>query len=138
MHLQRHPDWPAALAALLRERRTTPYVYGATDCGCLVLDAIEAMTGTVLISPADRPTSRVGAARFLLARGYGDVEGMMTALLGPALPTARLAGRGDVVSFDAQGERHLAVCAGTSAATPGRDGLLWVPRALWLNGWKAG
>lgn len=136
--IQRLVYWPSRLSALIEARRHEPYAYGTTDCGCFVLDAILAVTGTDLVPPADRPTSRVGAARFLIARGYGDVESMMTALLGPALPTPKLAGRGDVVSFEAKGERHLAVCAGTAAATPGRDGLLWVPRALWLAGWKVG
>lgn len=136
--LQRHPDWPQRLSAFIRDRRSVGYEYGTNDCGCLVLDAIAALTGAVLIPSADRPTSRAAAARFLVARGWGDVETMMTALLGPPLATPRLAGRGDVVSFEAQGERHLALVAGTAAATPGRDGLLWVPRALWVNGWKVG
>ncbi len=34
------------------------------------------------------------------------------------------------------GERHLAVVTGADAATPGPQGIVWVPRDQWINGWR--
>lgn len=132
----RHSDWPRRLSALIRERRSLPYAYGHNDCFWFIHAAILGMTGADILPGVDRPASRYAAARFLVAGGYGDLEGLVTALLGPPLPTPKCAGRGDIVSFEHGGERHLGLVTGTGAATPGRDGLLWVPRVLWRTGWQ--
>lgn len=138
--LRRLDDWPGRLHALMRQRRFVPYAYGSNDCFWFCQAAILAMTGTDILPGVDRPASRMAAARFLVAGGYGDIEGLVTFLLGPPLASPKLAGRGDIVSFEAPrdpiNERHLALVDGTGAATPGRDGLIWVPRVLWRRGWR--
>lgn len=134
--LRRYPDWPTRLAIFIRERRSLPYAYGRNDCCTWVQDWVLAATGTDLMPGVVRPASRIAGARFLLAGGYGDVEGLATRVLGPPLAGPKKAGRGDVVSFWADDEMHLAVVAGVSAATPAVEGLAWVPRALWRTGWK--
>lgn len=136
--LERFVDWPRRLSAFIEARRDTPYTYGSNDCGCFVLDGIRELTGVELLAPEQRPTSAAGALRFLVRNGYDDVEGMMTAMLGAPLATARLAQRGDVVSFEVGNERHLALSTGPAAATPGRDKLLWAPCPLWCLAWKVG
>lgn len=136
--LHRYPDWPRRLSAYVSERRSLPYAYGSNDCGSFVIDGIAAMTGADLLPNVVRPVSAIGAQRFLIVNGYCDVEGLMTALLGDRLPSPKVAQRGDVVSFESGGETHLALVVSSAAATPGRDGLLWVPRALWRAGWKVG
>lgn len=134
--LKRRPDWPRRLDAFIRERRSHPYVYGANDCGIWLLAWVAAATGIELLPGLTPPTTARAAARFLLARGHRDVAGLAVELLGPPLPTPKLAGRGDVVAFEQGGDRHLAIVTGAAAATPGRDGILWVPRPLWQRGWK--
>ncbi len=140
--LRRFPDWPRRLDDFIRERRSQPYVYGSNDCGGWILDWIRAATGVDLMPGFDRPRSARAAARYLLSRGHRDVEGMALEVLGAPLASARLAGRGDVVSFvsgfegEGAGERHLAIVTGVLAVTPGRDGVLWVPRPLWVSGWR--
>lgn len=134
--LRRFDDWPARLHAFVRARQSLPYVYGETDCASFAQAAILEMTGIDVMPGVVRPTSRIAAARFLLAGGYGDIEGLATELLGPPLESARLAGRGDIISFEANGECHLGVVTGLDAATPGKDGILWVHRALWRRGWR--
>lgn len=135
--LLRHADWPARLSAFVNERRSLPYAYGTNDCGSFVVDGIHALTGTLLVPVENRPTTRIGAARFLIPYG-GSVETWMDALLDARLPTPKLAQRGDIVSFEAAGEFHLALVIGLAAATPGPTEILWVPRALWHGGWKVG
>lgn len=134
--LQRVDDWPRRLNAFIRARQSQPYVYGVSDCACFAQAAILEMTGVDVMPGIVRPTSRIAAARFLLAGGYGDIEGLATRLLGPPLETAWLAGRGDIVSFEAAGERHLGVVTGSEAATPGEEGILWIPDVLWRHGWR--
>lgn len=134
--LTRRPDWPRRLDDFIRERRSRSYAYGRNDCGIWLLAWTQAATGVELLPGLVPPTSARAAARFLLARGHRDVEGLAFELLGAPLPSPRVAGRGDVVSFEGAGERHLAIVTGAVAATPGRDTLLWVPRSLWKRGWK--
>jgi hypothetical protein len=133
--LLRFPDWPQRLSAFIAERRSLPYQYGANDCGGFVIDGIYAVTGTLLVPEAGRPATRLGVVRFLAPYG-GSVEIWIDSLLGERLPTPKLAQRGDVISFEADGGLHLALVAGSAAATPGPSGLLWVPRGLWTSGWK--
>jgi hypothetical protein len=136
--LCRVEDWPARLAGFLRERRSLPYAYGTNDCCTFVRDSVRAITGIDLMPGLRPPTTRRAGARFLLAGGYGDVEGLATRVLGAPLASPKLAGRGDIVSFWADDEMHLAVVAGLEAATPAQEGLAWVPRTLWRSGWKVG
>lgn len=133
----RRIDWPQRLSTYINERRSMPYAYGTNDCGSFVVDGIAALTGRLLVPMEDRPTSQFAAAKFLVPFG-GSVETWMDTLLGTRLPTPKLAQRGDVVSFEAAGEFHLALVAGTDAATPGESEILWVRRALWHAGWKVG
>jgi len=138
--LHRLDDWPGRLHAFMRARRSIPYAYGTNDCFWFSHAAVLATTGTDILPDIEPPTSRFAAARFLMGAGYGDIEGLMTALVGAPLASPKLAGRGDIVSFETFGdpanERHLAVVDGTGAVTPGRDRMIWVPRVLWRTGWK--
>lgn len=134
--LRRRDDWPARLSAFVRAREHVPYVHGETDCACFCQAWIVEATGVDVMPGIDKPRSRIAAARFLVAGGFGDVEGLAAKVLGEPLPFPRLAGRGDIISFEAEGERHLAVVVDADAATPGRDGILWVPRVAWINGWR--
>lgn len=136
--LRRREDWPNRLSSFLSARRHLPYAYGANDCAGWVLDWTLESTGVDLMPGVKRAESAVAAAKFLLSRGHRDIEGLAFEVLGSSLSSPRLARRGDIVSFHADGEMHLAIVAGASAATPANEGLAWVPRAFWVNGWKLG
>lgn len=136
--MTRQPDWERRLQAVLQSWRHKPYAYGTTDCACLAHAAVLAVTGVDLLPDAERPTSWIGAAKFLIARGYVSVEDMVDKLVGPPLHSAALARRGDLVSYAASDERHLAVCVGRYALAPGPDDLMRIPMAAWVNAWKVG
>ncbi|MBS0542027.1 MAG: hypothetical protein JSR47_24915 [Proteobacteria bacterium] len=137
--LVRRPDWPQRLAALFEERRHTPYAFGTNDCGVMMRESVRAMTGVDLFPGVEAPGSALAVAKFLKRNGWADVEDMMAAVLGPALPRTAFARRGDVVSFASpDGEFHLAVVAGATAGTPGPAGLEWVPMMAWRKAWKVG
>lgn len=135
MPFKRYGDWPNRLSAFLRARKSVPYAYGTNCCAAFARDAIIAITGVDVVR-RPLPKSRMAAARFILSGGGRDVADLATRLLGPPLPSPRHAGRGDVVAFEQGGERHLAISAGVAAATPARDGMVWVPRELWCLAWK--
>lgn len=134
--LRRRDDWPARLHAFVRARASMPYAYTTNDCASFCQAAILEMTGVDVMPDVVKPTSGIAAVRWLITNGFGDAEGLATSILGAPLETARLAGRGDVVSFELADERHLAVVTGTDAATPGPKGIVWVPRDHWINGWR--
>lgn len=114
-----------------------PYRYGINDCGTFMLDAVETMTGVDLLPGVARPRGWLAAAKFLIARGWDDVEAMATALLGT--PNEAGASRpGDVVSFEHADELHLAVRVGSDAVTPAAQGLEVVTLRLCRKGWKVG
>ncbi len=136
--LVRRVGWERALVEFIASRRHVPYAYGHNDCCTFVRDAVIALTGTDVMPGVEPPTSRIAGARFLLAGGYGDVEGLATKIFGQPLGAPGFAGRGDVVSFEADDEMHLAVSIGVMAATPALEGLAWVPLEIWRNGWKVG
>ena len=138
MILVRRVGWERALIEFIGARRHAPYVYGRNDCCTFVRDAILAMTGTDVMPGIKPPTSRIAGARFLLSGGYGDVEGLATKVFGPPLAAPLRARRGDVVSFEADDEMHLAISVGVTAATPAMEGLARVPLDIWRNGWKVG
>jgi hypothetical protein len=136
--MQRFPDWPTRLHRFLRDRRSLPYAWGANDCCAWVQDWVLLATGVDIMPGVTRPTSAIGAAKFLHRHKVANVEGLAIVVLGGPIENTQLAGRGDVVSFWANDEPHLAIAAGAAAATPAAEGLVWIPRHLWRHGWKVG
>lgn len=135
--MARLPDWEPRLIALVNERRRLPYRYGTNDCAVFAQLAVEAVTGTVLLPGVERPTGMISAAKFMIARGWDDVEQMATELLGP--PTDGASRRGDIVSYEAVGELHLAVRVGDGALSPVGDiGLMAIEPARWRRAWRVG
>lgn len=137
MALTRLSDWQQRLVKTVNERRLMPYVYGRTDCACFVQAAVLAVTGTMLLAGVEKPKGWIGAAKFMLANGWEDVEQMATAVLGPPV-SADLSRPGDVVSFELAEELHLAVRVGDAALTPAGEGLQVVDRLAWRNAWLVG
>ena len=135
--LIRLPDWDERLITFVRSRMHVPYRYGVNDCATFSIGAVEAVTGVDLFPGVDRPTSWIGAAKFLLSRGWEDVEDMMTSCLGgPSLPGPSRVG--DLVSFEECDAFHLAVRIGDASLTPVTQGLRIVPSSRWRKSWMVG
>lgn len=137
MQLSRLPEWERRLADLINRNRATPYRYGTFDCAVFARMAVEAVTGVELMPGVEVPKGWLGVAKFMIARGWDDVEAMATELLGgPCEP--HLSRRGDIVSFLESGETHLAVRAGSGALTPAASGLVLIDVVRWRNAWRVG
>lgn len=135
--LVRLPDWQPRLVELVNERRLTPYRYGENDCWHFVRAAVETMTGTLLFPEMTPYRGWVGAARMLIENGWDTVEEGVTDLLGPPIdPHGSLPG--DIVSYEAVGDRHLALRIGDAALTPSLEGLVVIERTRWCRAWKVG
>jgi len=134
--LHRLNDWRPRLIALVEDRRDRPYQYGETDCACFALDAIETITGVRHFDGVERPRNWIGAAKFMMSRGWSGIDEMMDSILEPVDPKETVIG--DLVAFRSNAELHLAVRAGDSALTPGDNGLMTIDRERWSLGWKIG
>jgi hypothetical protein len=135
--LRRLDDWPSRLRAFIRSRRELPFAWGSNDCCTFAIGGgVEALTGVLLLPDVQRPTTELGAARFLLDRGHRDASGLATELLGEPLATPRLAQRGDVVALPADEGVTLGICLGTDAAAPGPSGLVFAPLSCALKAWR--
>ncbi len=139
MELTRLLDWEARLARLVRERRNVPYAYGTNDCATFAQDAVFAVTGIVLLPGVERPRGFLAAARFMISRGWENVEEMTTDILGETSSDDPLRSRrGDIVSFEKGGEKHLAVRVGSEAVSPLDRGLGVIGSRHWARSWKVG
>lgn len=135
--LRRLDDWKERLRLLVNQRRRMPYHYGTNDCWCFAQLSIAAVTGVTILAEIENPKTMMSAAKIMIAHGWDNVEGVMTACLGPPIE-ARLAGQGDILSFSMAGELHLALRISTTALSPAADGLQEVSSDKWRLAWRVG
>ena len=133
--MNRVEDWPERLLALIDERRTATFKWGAQDCCAFPADAVLAMTG---VDPMAALRGRYNSARSaaVLMEKVGGIAAFLDALL-PQVPPL-LARRGDVVMFDADDGPVLGIACGVTAAAAGPNGVTWIPLAQWRLAWRVG
>lgn len=133
--------WEARLNTYLAERRAMPFAYGSNDCALFAAGAVEAMTGQdPAASFRGAYRSVAGSVRALREIGAGTLEATLDTLF-PSI-AAGFVRRGDLVW---NGEA-VGICIGAVALFVGsevegeaaREGLLRVPRAEWVKGWRVG
>jgi hypothetical protein len=157
----RHPQWEARLAAFVAANLDRPHEYGRFDSLLMPAAAVKAVTG-VDHGRGHRGKYRsfAGAYRYLGTLGFRSHEEILDSLFDEK-PVA-FAGRGDLVLCDLSrlvdpslsdaapvpGGEHAVpgLCMGTFAlclagehpATGSRQGMVQVPRPLWLKAWAVG
>lgn len=141
--MTRHSTWEADLNAYLAQHRRSEFQWGSLDCGLFFAGACEAMTGFDPGEPfRGKYTTELGAAKALKKHGAGDLESTLDGLFEVIEPG--FVQRGDGV-WD--GER-VGISVGAYAFMIGeerdeegnvvRTGLIRIPRAEWLKGWRVG
>jgi len=126
-------DWQLRLSALARERAGQKFEWGTNDCCLFAADAVLAMTGIDHAEAFRGYDSAAGALRHIEAGG--GLQAIATAALGsPVGPM--LASVGDVVLMMNDGREVLAICNGTTAISPGEDGLTAHAMSHALGCWK--
>lgn len=134
--LERLPDWEKRLIDFANSWCVVEYEYGVTDCTRFAHGSVVAVTGKSLLPDMEWPTGWISAAKMMIAKGWESVESPVDELLPRG--EAEVSRRGDLVSYSAGGELHLAVRVGGAALAPAMKGLLVIDRKFWLRSWKVG
>jgi hypothetical protein len=136
--VERLPDWPERLAALVEARRHAPFAWGSNDCLLFAADAVLACTG---VDPAAAWRGRYGseAEGEVLMGGtpwYRWVLDWQDARGAWACPPA-YAQRGDTALIEMGNDHLLGVVLGDQVAAPTLAGLGFVPlaaaRRIWVT-----
>ena len=130
----RLPDWPSRFDALLQQRLTQPFEWTGNDCVAFSADNVQALRGRDDMAEFRTQRRCWAQARAQLETGGGLYAGLQRAGL-ERIPVA-LAGVGDLVLVALGKRRVLAVCNGTEAMSPGRQGLVAVPMHTALDAWR--
>jgi hypothetical protein len=129
--MNRLPDWPARLQAVVAARLCVPFAWGVHDCCLFGADCADACTGVDLAADFRGRYRCEREAYRLLHQLVG--EGGVAALAASRLPreiAPAFAQRGDIglaVLPEHPGRPLLAVCNGTVWLGPGAAGLLATP-----------
>jgi hypothetical protein len=135
----RPAGWADRLAALIRERRRAPFVWGQHDCCLWAADAVLAIRGFDLAADyRGTYSTAAGALRALRARGHRLPVDAADAALGERR-IAAMAKIGDVVAWTPPGEGGrmgpaLGVCYGARSlfvgTSAGQAGLVTLDTSL--------
>lgn len=136
--MQRLPDWPERLAALIKAASGRPFFLGAWDCAHFASDACLAITGH---DPLARWRGAYASEADLraLARQTecASVEAWADMAIGARVEIKR-ARRGDWVLAPPPDERALGVCLGALSAFVSDAGLAMKPTLPCLAAWPIG
>jgi hypothetical protein len=129
----RFPDWPALLNAEIDAARTRAFAWGSHDCLQFAAACVYAMTGVDHAGPFGTYSTEEEAEALLEA--HGEIEGLLTELLGPSVPPM-LACEGDVVVTPASSLIGAGICTGQQAVFAAPFGVAFRPRSEILAAWK--
>jgi hypothetical protein len=133
-------SWRRNYDQLILESNTAPFVWGEHDCVMFAAKAIDAQyeLGVVAYIKANLAYSNEGEAIDIIEE-HGDLEGLVTEVLGVgAIPPALLT-VGDVVLYEygIPGFQHaLAVHDGHQILSPAKVGLTYLHMTRALKGWR--
>lgn len=130
--MKRRHDWQLRLEAFTAARRGMPFAWGFNDCAGFTADALEEMTGEVLL-PHLRGLGVREALRTLRERG--GLRAIASEALGESV-SPKFAGVGDVVLIIEGKREALGLCNGNTVLSAGPRGLAVVPMARAVVCWK--
>lgn len=136
MSLQRFPDWPERLDALMLSRQRVAFRWGLNDCCMFAADAVLETTGSDLAGSLRGAYDSQDGAESVLAE-HGGVRAIASARLGEPMDNPAYARRGDIVCVELEGRETLGVVVGAGQwACPGARGLVFRPMAEALTVWR--
>ncbi|MGE4339266.1 MAG: hypothetical protein AB7E55_25315 [Pigmentiphaga sp.] len=107
-------DWPERMIDVIRGHELMSFSLGRSDCWCLAMDVVRAVTGSDPYAKARRYSTAVGSRRVLRTEGFTSIEQALAAAF-EAVPPA-LAQRGDLGVIETPEGQAACVC----------EGVLWV------------
>ena len=127
----RFEGWESKLNQAIEQ--TGEFQWGTNDCCMFVVRVVEAITGEDHGKPYRGYKTAKGAASRLLK--HGGVDGLATKEFGEPKPPL-MAKRGDVVSFETNGEIALGICVGDKIAAVSEDGLFTFSMKNAIKAWS--
>ena len=136
MRRLRREDWPERLAALVEERRNTPFAWGTQDCVMFAADAVEAMTAAdPLESYRGAYDTEAEADAILDGNGLGGFLAGVLGEFGAHAVRPEVAQRGDWCLVTVGNQTLAGVHVGTRVAVPGDAGLHFLPLSRITRAW---
>jgi hypothetical protein len=125
----RFEDWPDRLADVIARHDALPFDYGISDCGKLLADVIEALTGELPERLRGEYHDAASARARLREQGCDNLAQLLASVLEEIHPA--FAGRGDVGIADYPGAiiGGGVVVVGLDLIGKGYDGTVRLPRA---------
>lgn len=137
--LKRKEDWPKRLDWVISSARAKKFSWGRHDCALFASECIKAMTGIDFSRGLrGKYRSAKGAEKALMDRGIESLEEFINICLGPCLENIKKAQRGDVVLVETPDGSAAGIVdlSGRKAAVAGKKGLVFIPQADWIRGWR--
>lgn len=134
--MTRPPDWPERLYDVIAAYQGGVFVWGQRDCWHLVMDTVEAVSGSRPYADLPAYDSAAGAARLLVEWGFAGIGDALAAVL-PEVPPS-LALRGDVGVIDEDGGEAGVVVIGADVLGMAPAGLTRVPRGRLKRAYRVG
>lgn len=134
--MQRLPDWPARFAALVRQRRAHPFVWGQHDCVLWAADVVLALTGADF-GAQYRGTYSTALQAAHLVEDLGGLTAIVSSYLGEPISPS-MARVGDIGLVSDGGRDLVAVCNGAHWLAPGASGLAVLSLNAGVSAWRVG
>lgn len=126
-------EWRERFDALVAERMSAPFAWGANDCCLFAADAVLATTG--IDHAADfRGTYDDAGSALRVLRDNGGLEAVASRAGDPIPPMTACVG--DVGLVEHERRELLAVCAGAVWLAPAAQGLAIMPLEAARSAWK--
>ena len=132
----RHDNWPRHFYDFLAERNAMPFAWGSNDCALFAAACVQAISGHDIASAYVGLYDNAAGTLSVISQA-GGLQAICQQHLGDPIPVA-MAQRGDVVYIQhpQTGRDCLAICCGNELASPGPDGLLYVPVSNGIMAWR--
>lgn len=134
--MTRKTGWAERLEAVIDEHRKSPFEWVKSDCFTLPMDAAKAVTGIDPWEGERKYKGKVGAAKRLRKYGFNNVGDAFAAKF-EEVPVSMMQ-RGDIGTFEKNGEVCGVVCVGLNIIGKSEDGLMVLPRSMAIRAFKVG
>jgi len=137
--MEKFEDWPSKLNVFFEENRSRKFERGVFDCAVFAGLAIEATTGHNFIKNyVGKYKTKKQGFEMLKNEGLKTLIDLAEKCLGKALPSVKMATRGDIIAVKYENELALAVVdlSGRRCVTTGKEGLIFFNPDKWLKAWR--
>ncbi|WP_342640943.1 DUF6950 family protein [Rhodoligotrophos ferricapiens] len=123
----RLPDWPERMIEVIRAHERAPFEWGKSDCWCLAMDVVKAITGSDPYAHVRRYQTAAGSRRVMRTEGFASIGDALAAAFVEIPPV--MAQRGDLGVVVVEGAEAVCICEGVLWVGKSPTGVVRFPRA---------